>query len=226
MSCEFRFDAAAYVLGALDPADRARFEEHHPKCPHCSQEVRDFAGLPGILAHVPGPDPATDSGVEPASAPPEILVNVLQRNASDRRRRRVRSALITTAAAIVAAVGAVTVTESLRTPEATLTAPVALAAEFQSVDGIDIWGQAELIAMPEGTRITVDCSYNLTDNYGSRPYRLVVTSSTGDSEVAGSWQSEKGESRQVTLFTRWQPDDIARLEIQNLDGQTVLWWRR
>jgi len=222
MSCEYRFDAAAYVLGALDPADRARFEEHHPKCPHCSNEVRGFAGLPGILAHIPTGDVVD----EPTPPPAEVLPNVLRRAVRDRRRRRLRSALIATAAAIVVAVSAVAVTESLRPPDATVTTPVALAAEFESVDDVDIWGQAELTALPEGTQITVDCSYDLADSYGSRPYRLVVTNSAGDSEVAGSWQTEKGESRQVTLFTRWQPEDIAAMEIQNLDGRTVLRWKR
>jgi anti-sigma-K factor RskA len=42
---------AAYVLGALDPADRLAFEAHVAECTICAAEVRSFAPVAGWLAH-------------------------------------------------------------------------------------------------------------------------------------------------------------------------------
>src|SRR5690606_26259909 len=45
---------AAYVLGALSPRDRQEFEQHLRECAECAQGVRELAGMPGLLAKVPG----------------------------------------------------------------------------------------------------------------------------------------------------------------------------
>ncbi|MCZ2263463.1 anti-sigma factor family protein, partial [Isoptericola sp. QY 916] len=44
---------AAYVLGALSPADRRDYEEHLAGCDACRAAVAELAGLPGLLASVP-----------------------------------------------------------------------------------------------------------------------------------------------------------------------------
>ena len=49
MTDRFTHDAGPYVLGALPPEDRRAFEEHLATCGHCRAEVREFAGLPGLL---------------------------------------------------------------------------------------------------------------------------------------------------------------------------------
>ena len=49
---------AAYVLGALSPAERREFEEHLATCPHCQAAVSELAGMPGLLAQVSPADAA------------------------------------------------------------------------------------------------------------------------------------------------------------------------
>ena len=49
---------AAYVLGALSPAERREYEEHLAGCPACQAAVSELAGLPGLLAQVPPEDAA------------------------------------------------------------------------------------------------------------------------------------------------------------------------
>ena len=49
MSEKCRNDAA-YVLGALSPADRPAYEQHLRGCQHCQDSVQRLAGLPGLLA--------------------------------------------------------------------------------------------------------------------------------------------------------------------------------
>ncbi len=51
--------AAAYVLGALTPAERQAFESHLAICAECAAEVRSLAPVAGTLAHlVPAAEPA------------------------------------------------------------------------------------------------------------------------------------------------------------------------
>ena len=48
-------DLGAYVLGALEPGERRRVDEHLRSCPACAAEFAEFAALPGLLNRV-GPD--------------------------------------------------------------------------------------------------------------------------------------------------------------------------
>ncbi|WP_144662954.1 hypothetical protein [Paenarthrobacter nicotinovorans] len=42
--------AAVYVLGSLIPAERREYELHLAECAQCVATVREFAGLPELLA--------------------------------------------------------------------------------------------------------------------------------------------------------------------------------
>ena len=44
---EFALYDAAYVLGALSPADRREFEAHLQGCPACASAVSELAGMEG-----------------------------------------------------------------------------------------------------------------------------------------------------------------------------------
>ena len=52
-----RWDAA-YVLGALAPAERREFEDHLSTCDDCRSEIAGIAGLPGLLAQMSPEDAA------------------------------------------------------------------------------------------------------------------------------------------------------------------------
>ncbi len=96
----YREWAAAYVLGALDPHERAEFETHLGSCPECRQEVTAFAPIPGLLAKV---DP-TEGTEEPL--PEHVVVAATVEAAAEitRLRRSRRIWQVTAAAAIVALV--------------------------------------------------------------------------------------------------------------------------
>lgn len=53
MSCRESVSLGAYVLGALEPAERAAIERHLSGCRSCRDEVVSFAPLPGLLRHTP-----------------------------------------------------------------------------------------------------------------------------------------------------------------------------
>jgi hypothetical protein len=60
-----RDDLGAYILGALDPAERDAVEAHLAECPACAAEHARLAGLPALLRHAEGLEiPAASLDVE------------------------------------------------------------------------------------------------------------------------------------------------------------------
>jgi hypothetical protein len=115
MDCpEARVSLGVYVLGAIDPAERAQVDAHLATCRDCRDELAGLAGLPALLARVSTEEAialATTDGPFPAAAgeaaepPRELLATVLDLTAARRRRRRWREASLGVAAALVIAVG-------------------------------------------------------------------------------------------------------------------------
>lgn len=217
--CEFPHDAAAYVLGALEPAERERFEAHLAGCPSCAATVREFTELPGVLAHAP----VEDLFAEPA--PQSLLPNLVTTVRRDRRRRFFRTMVVTAAAMALFVVGAFVAVDVLTPPEPTPSLDVAL----EPINSVPITSEAGMIAQNEGTRIELSCDETEKDGKGggyTAAYRLVVTNVKGETDVAGSWTGAEDGSTRVVLFTHWRPEDIAALEIQTLSEKAVLRWEK
>ncbi len=108
---EIRHTLGVYVLGAIDPADRAIVDDHLLTCLDCREELASLAGLPALLRRVSVPEAERLALAESAAhlteeAPPDdMLPSVLARTARVRRVRRWRE-LAAAAAAVVVALGA------------------------------------------------------------------------------------------------------------------------
>lgn len=103
MTCPVTHDLGAFVLGALDPAERRQVEEHLAGCSACVAELAELAPLPALLARV-RPEDLEPVAVAPS---PELFERVAA--AADLRRpaRRPRRLLLAAAAALaVLGVGA------------------------------------------------------------------------------------------------------------------------
>ena len=104
-----RLSLGVYVLGAIDPAERALVDAHLVTCRDCRDELAGLAGLPALLARV-NPDEISricaDDAVRTVTEdrpPGELIGTVLDLAAARRRRTRWRFAA--TAAAVVAIAG-------------------------------------------------------------------------------------------------------------------------
>ena len=104
-----RTSLGVYVLGAIEPSERALVDAHLTTCRDCRDELAGLAGLPALLARV-NPDEisricADDAVVPPVDdAPPEeLLGTVLDLAQAQRRRNRWR--FLAAAAAVVAVAG-------------------------------------------------------------------------------------------------------------------------
>ncbi len=102
---ELKTSLGSYLMGALDPPDRAEVEAHLRSCASCREELASYAGLPGLMSRV-----SHEEVVSKALPPPSLLPSVLaaveqQRGTQARRLRRWRTGAA--AALVAAAAGAV-----------------------------------------------------------------------------------------------------------------------
>ena len=108
-----RLSLGVYVLGAIDPAERALVDTHLVTCRDCRDELAGLAGLPALLARV-NPDEISricaDDTVRAGTyagahdRPPEELIGTVL-DLAEARRRRTRWRFLATAAAVVAIAG-------------------------------------------------------------------------------------------------------------------------
>ena len=94
---EIRRALGVYVVGAIDPADRAVVEAHLAWCVDCREELARLAGLPGQLGSVPAADVTRlilaepgPAGREAGDRPDAALRALLDRVAALRRHLRWR----------------------------------------------------------------------------------------------------------------------------------------
>jgi anti-sigma factor RsiW len=118
-SCRaYRELLGVYVVGAIEPGERALLDAHLSQCYECREELAGLAPLTALMHRVPVAEAerialagATDEGSAEPSV--EVLSSLLKQVGARRRTRRLR-AMFTTAAAIVLTVGgAVAATEAL-----------------------------------------------------------------------------------------------------------------
>jgi Putative zinc-finger len=192
VSCrEIRHALGVYVLGAIDPGDRAQVDEHLATCADCREELASLAGLPALLRRVPTAEaqrlavadpaePATDETVSD-----HMLPALLARTAHRRRVHRWRE-LAAAAAVVVLALGAGAAGASLLgssqpAPRSPVAVQIPPAQAWHTVTGTDqltgttmtvkyvpmSWGTAmvvRVVGIPSGTV----CNFQITDSEGHR----------------------------------------------------------
>lgn len=120
---EIRQALGVYVLGAIDPAERNRVDEHLAACHECREELASLAGLPAMLRKVPIVEAerlaALEHDPELAGVPSAaMLTSLITRTANVRRIRRWRTIAAAAAVAIVALGGGAAVAGALQPPAA------------------------------------------------------------------------------------------------------------
>ncbi|WP_030173502.1 anti-sigma factor family protein [Spirillospora albida] len=82
---DVRTSLGVYVVGAIDPSERADVDAHLETCPACRDELAGLAGLPALLGRV------DEAQLDLAAGPgPEMLDALLSRAAAERRRGPLR----------------------------------------------------------------------------------------------------------------------------------------
>ncbi len=201
------FDAA-YVLGALSPEDRQRFEAHLRTCDRCAASVRDLAGLPGLLARVDAPAVAP----ELSAPPPDLLPTVLRRV---RRGRRIRLAVTSASAALaVSACVALAVVASWPAPAPPPSIAMTALGQFP------VRADARLDAFEWGTQVDMSCSY--TGGRSGGDYVLVAISHSGAETQLATWKAVPDNTARIVIGTALKRTDLAALEVRGGSGRPLL----
>ena len=231
MDCpEARISLGVYVLGAIDPAERALVDAHLATCRDCRDELAGLAGLPALLARVSteeaialavtdGPDVPFYEVPEP---PRELVATALDLTAARRRGRRWREAVFTLAAALIIAAG---VFGGLRLNSG----PASLSSALSPGSPIGGWETAH----GQSGAMTAAVSYRPM-GWGSQieskvsgipigtSCNLYVIDTSGNRTLVGSWVTDDDEG------TVWYPgssnvaaQNVASFQVTVGHGQTI-----
>jgi Putative zinc-finger len=231
---------AAYVLGALSPAERRDFEEHLASCPHCQAAVSELAAIPGLLAQVSPVDAAllsmtVDNQVshgEPSASetaeaelietgpPPSLLPKMIR--AARIRRRKMLAAVAGIAAAVLLVIGGVAVATGLlplrpESPQRVAFSPVVPTA---------ITAVADVIPGEDGTEIKVECQYGEVNEpepgAGHDYYSIFVVDRSGHASEIKKWPATPNKQMHPSGTTPLQVSQITDLEIRQSNTNEVL----
>jgi Putative zinc-finger len=227
--CPLAHSDAAYVLGALSPADRLDFERHLPGCERCRRSVAELAGLPGLLGRVPREQVEAPLPFEPL--PETVLPALVAAVRRDQRRKAVWATLGAAAAVAVVALGA-TALQAARddgpVPQAQPTSSSPTVAPALPMDVVVDYGASADVSLTQtksGTRISWSCHYaDRGSDYSGHSYRydLVAITDTGETEPVGSWWAEAGETNTGYNTIAVELDHISKVELRNYRGKAIL----
>jgi hypothetical protein len=230
---------AAYVLGALSPAERREFEEHLASCPSCQAAVSELAAVPGLLAQLSPADAAmlaladdspesaetpelTDAqaGVIEQGPPPSLLPKMIKKART--RRRRIVAAVAGIAAAVLLVIGGLAIGAGLLPlrpgdPQRVAFSPVTPSA---------MMANADLIPGQSGTEIKVECSYSEvnepTPGRGHETYSIFVIDRSGNASEIKEWPAAPNKLMRPSGTTPLKVSEIADLEIRQTDTDEVV----
>lgn len=222
MTDRFTHDAAPYVLGALAPDERRAFEDHLDGCPPCTAEVREFAGLPGLLSRLPTADvPAVLHGEQEPPVPDTVLPPLLLRVRREQRTRRRRAVLVGVAAAVLAAVGSAAVV-GVAVDRPAATSPTPGLAFARSAADVPASAEATVTDVSEGTRIDMTCRYEGQLDGRDREYVLRVVPKSGAPTRLDSWPVLSTADYRVDVVAPLPRDRIDYFEVVNATGKSLL----
>ncbi len=189
---DIRHALGVYVLGAIDPAERATVDTHLATCPECREELAGLAGLPALLRRIPVGEAqqlADDDLAElPAAEVPsdEMLRSLLDRTARARQARRWRG-LAAAAAVVVAAGAAGAAGWGALQPSGAAAGSPAMPAHFTSVSATNPATHvgATVRYATKGWGTVLDTQVKNVPA-GAR-CELEVTDSSGHTSVVGGW---------------------------------------
>lgn len=235
MSCdEVRISLGAYVLGALPAAEADAVRDHVDRCQDCSAELAELAGLPRLLAMVPGAEVGAGSrtGRHAATPPPSEaprLEKLLERAAAEQTRGRTRSRIMAglsaAAAALVVLIGAAVFSSG--SPGSPVVAPTQQPPGTFTLSAHESTGEwAQLHVTPKGWGTLVSISLGGVDP--GQTCRLEAVGEDGEREVASTWQvpfeGYTAESGSITIpgAVGLSASDIDRYEVITTTGEHLI----
>jgi len=232
---------AAYVIGALSPAERRAYEAHLQACARCQASVAELAGMPALLAAVTqqfGPELSATSPDAPVVlgtagvvghdryAPKDLLGTLLQKVRRRRQRRIFLGAVVAASVAVAGLAVGVGIAQRSSDPQR----PAAVVLE-QAVPN-RLRAQVQLVKQEWGTQLYVKCQYLTWGPTGPEEaghgahdvdwYALVVTDAAGHHESVATWSARPGTTVEPVASTSMAIERISSLQIVGTGGVVLL----
>ena len=207
---------AAYVLGALSPAERREFEEHVAGCPSCQAAVSELAGLPGLLAQVSPEDAALLAATPDRldDEPPRGLLSKIISGERARRRRLV-GIVVGAAAALAVLLGGIGYAAGLLPVDELEPQRVA----FYAVAPTELTANARLVPVANGTDIELVCVYPEGDEPAPggalTNYAILVVDQNGQVTEVERWPVKPNKQMTPSAHTDLKLSKIKVVEIRD-----------
>ncbi|WP_051442113.1 anti-sigma factor family protein [Arthrobacter sp. H14] len=203
---EIQHSIGAYVLGGLEPSDRAVLEDHLRKCTDCRVEYENLNRLPALLDTLDSAeaDSTGNSGGTQARGEHEMraVVGLMDKIARRRRQERRRAGVLVAAAAAAFFAMGIMLGPVINTPEQTVD-QFTMSGESGAVVEVD------LVHKQWGTEIVLDGE----DLPTSGELTLWITSSNGTVEEVATWSATDGGVVRLTGATATKPEQIAGVSV-------------
>ncbi|NGN66318.1 zf-HC2 domain-containing protein [Streptomyces sp. A7024] len=226
-------DVGAYVLGVLDDADAARFEEHLAECAQCAAQLDELLPVAHLLGEA-APPGGPEAAAIAAPPGPVLLDRLLGEVAGERHRRRSRRMwLVAAAAALLIGVPLGTYAVTSEDGGGHVSAAQEMFDDGEKHRGVDEATHADatvsLLKKSWGTHVALklggvqgplECDLVAVGKDGER--QTVTTWSVpaaGYGEVHGDMKSEPLLTHGGTGLAR---KDIDRFEVRTLDGRKLV----
>ena len=223
-SCrEIRQALGVYVLGAIDPAERAQVDEHLATCPDCREELASLAGLPAMLRKVPVMEAerlaAAEAELDALEMPSEqMLTSLVERTSNVRRMDRIHRwrRLAAAAAVVLVALGGGAAIATALQPGTHPSGPsAAVHWHFASSNKNGI----HLTVMYRGVESGAEVRANVTGLTPGTVCQLQAVSQQGQVMVLGGWQYWNGAAW-YPASTSIAPGSISAFEL-TVNGKVV-----
>lgn len=202
----------AYVLGALEPAERRAVEAHVADCTRCRDELAALSGMPALLDRLTSDEATADLAAVPATLAPQLTAGAA--GAIVALRRQVRRWRLTAAAVAMAAVVAGVVTQA---PWRTAPEPIVVALQPVAADAAQVDGTVATYAWEWGTTVEVAVA-NLPDR--SR-YVIWVVAGDGTRQEVGTWGPTATAAATVRSASAVPRNQIRAVEIRDESGDLL-----
>ena len=225
-------DLGAYVLGALDESETRDLTEHLAGCADCRRQLDELTALRDTLGELP-PEAFLEGPPEDGEL---LLRRTLRRVRAEQNSTLLTRRVVMTAAAIVAVAialgGGVLLGRDNAAPQGTALPPPATSTSAPA--GTVVPGTRVVSATSDGVRITatitpaagwVKVNASVTGIPAGQRCEIVVTSRSGDVEVAGSWLvSPTGAATGTNLdgAALVAPDQVASVQVRNFAGHVFV----